>query len=259
MSKIFIGKDFEIDFPRGGCLSIDNKVREVKEWRHPRTFDPLRDSFNPFASLDYRKSCDIVDTFDALFPGGSSTLTREDGLEYIAELLEKKPANFQALSDMIPVPDSKSEPGHRWAYRKVRRILRSPVLRKVLCELPTFSLKRGSVNQARIDWAELGPFDALALGLFLIAEFKGPIVIREFHRYARPMHIALMDENRLFAGVRRLSQLKGDVLDAALLMETIPSKCTFKDAQTLAENEGLRPDHLREKNDYNDFIAWAMA
>lgn len=229
-NKLYIGFS-NIELPRGGCLLIDHQIRDVPEWRHPRTFDPFLNSFNPLADLDYRKSCDIVDIFDALFDkAGATTLTKEAGLEFIADQLDLKPKSFQELADLIPEPDKKSTTGHVWAHSKVRRILRSPVLSKVFCDRPNFSFKRGSVNQARINRAELGPFDALALALFLIAEFPGQLVIPDFGRYARPFHSALIDENRLIAGVRTLSQLKGELHDMALLMEMEGRRCTYKDA-----------------------------
>jgi hypothetical protein len=260
-SKLYIGPDPDIEIPKkGGCLLIDNKVQDIPEWRHPRIFDPLLDnSFNPLADLDYLKKCTIVDIFDALFPRGDTTLTKEMGLEYIADTLDREPKSFRELADLIPLPDKKSLPGHIWAYSKVRRILRSPVLKAVFCNKPNFAFKRGSVNQVRIDWAELGTFDALALGLFAINEFDGPIIIPSFHKYARPFHTSLIERDRLIAGVPTLSQLKGELHDMALLMEMEGRRCTYKDAQSLAERAGLRPDPTREDNPYNRFIDDAMA
>ena len=255
MNKLFVGRNFEIEIPRGGCLLIDTTARAIPDWRRPRIFDPLLNSFNPLANLDYRKSCDIVDIFDALFLRGDTTLTKETGLDYIAELLERRPKSFQELADLIPTPDKKSTTGHQWAYAKVRRILRSPVLSKVFCERPNFSFKRGSVNQARIDRSELGPFDTLALGLFLIAEFPGQIIVPNFGPYARPLHAALIDENRLIAGVRTLSQLKGELHDMALLMEKVGQGCIYDDAQVLAKYEG----HIPGTNAFNAFVDAAMA
>lgn len=258
-----------MDLPKCGCLLIDSKVLEIPDHRHPRIFDPLEDHFNPFVDIDYRKCCDILDTFDAIFDkAGATTLTKEAGLEYIADILfdpehpERSPKNFIELLERIGEPDKKSLPGHIWAYSKVRRILRSPILRDVFCERPNFTFKRGSVNQARIDRAELGPFDANVLGLFLIAQFKGQIVIPHYAPYARPMHISLIEENRLIAGVRTLSQLKErsqELHDIVLTVETIPRQCNYADAVTLAENAGERPDPLRQNNDYDDYINEAMA
>lgn len=240
MNTLHVGFS-NIELPRGGCLLIDSELRDIPEWRRPRTFDPLLNSFNPLAHLDYKKACTIVDIFDALFSRGETTLTKEMGLEFIADLLDQKPASFKAMADMIEEPDKKSPPGHVWAYSKVRRFMRSPVLSKVFCDRPNCTFKRGSVNQARIDRAEIGAFDALALGLFLIAEFPGQIIVPEFGRYARPFHASLIDESRLIAGVRTLSQLKGELHDMALLMEKVGRGCTFDDAQVLAKYEGLIP------------------
>jgi hypothetical protein len=131
-------------------------------------------------------------------------------------------------------------PGHVWAYSKVQRILRSPVLKMVLCSKPNFSLNKRSVVLARIDRSALGRFDALVLGLFLMAEFKGQIVVPHFGFYARPFHADLIEEERLIAGVRALSQINDDALrDQCLLIEEkIGSRTTVADARTLMDYEG---------------------
>jgi hypothetical protein len=254
-NKLYIGEP-DIELPRGGCLLIDGTLWDVPAWRRPRIFDPLDSSFNPLADLDYRKSCDIVDIFDALFARGETTLTKDMGLEFIADLLEHRPKSFEELADLIPEPDKKSSPGHTWAHGKVRRILRSPVLRKVFCERPNFTFKRGSVNQARINRAELGTFDANALGLFLIANFSGQIIVPNFGPYVRPFHSSLIDEQRLIAGVRTLSQLKGELRDAMMLMEKVGQGCTYDDAQELAKYDCKHPPHT---DGYDTFIKSVMA
>jgi hypothetical protein len=158
---------------------MDSYFWDIPAWRRPRTFDPLVNSFNPLEDLDYRKACTVVDIFDAIFSRGETTLTKDMGLDFISDVLDRKPASFAEFADMIEQPDKKSSPGHVWAYSKVRRNLRSPILRDVFCGRPNFTFKRGSVNQARTNRAELGSFDALTLGLFLIAQFSGQIDYRD--------------------------------------------------------------------------------
>jgi len=75
---------------------------------------------------------------------------------------EQAPKDFYDLLEKIGEPDKKDS-GHVWAYNKTRRILRSPVLSKVFTGSITLSLKKGSVNQARIRRNEHVGFDARAL------------------------------------------------------------------------------------------------
>jgi hypothetical protein len=51
-------------------------------------------------------------------------------------------------------------------------LLVSPVLTRVLCQPTNFSFN-SDIILAELDRAELGDFDALVLGLFLMAHFKG--------------------------------------------------------------------------------------
>ncbi|MEY9459712.1 hypothetical protein ABH973_000125 [Bradyrhizobium ottawaense] len=71
MKKVHVG--LEVKLPKGGCLFITDEFLDLPDWRHPRRFDPLHDSFNPLADLDYAKACSIFDIFDALFVGGPAT------------------------------------------------------------------------------------------------------------------------------------------------------------------------------------------
>jgi hypothetical protein len=63
----------------------------------------------------------------------------------------------------------------------IKDILISPVLKRVLCT-PNheFSFNPRSVILARINRVELGKFDALVLGLFLISHFRGEIMVPDF-------------------------------------------------------------------------------
>jgi hypothetical protein len=62
-----------------------------------------------------------------------------------------------------------------------------------------FHVQSQIANLARINHAELGRFDALVLGLLLIAQFKGQLVIPSFGFYGRDAHVNLIEEGRLIA------------------------------------------------------------
>jgi hypothetical protein len=88
-------------------LYIGDDVPELPEWRHPKVFDPREHSINPLEDLDYAKICGIVDLFDAAFAPGDGTLTKDTGLDFIAERLEAKSGS---LEDLIPLPDKSGAP-----------------------------------------------------------------------------------------------------------------------------------------------------
>jgi hypothetical protein len=257
MKRIFIGSKRKIELPKRGYLFIGDEVPDVPQ---ARVFDPTKDSFNLLKALDYRKSCEIVDGFDAAFDRGDGTLTKDTGLDFIAECLEAKP---KTLRQLVPIPDKGASPGHIWAYNKVRRILRSPVLSAALCNQspPAFSFNTRSVILARINRAELGDFDALLLGLFLMAQYKGQLVIPDFGFYARDAHASLLrGDGRIIARVDTLEELPRNLRQNVLLIkDKVASGATYEDAELLAKYAGLRPDPTRDGCDYNVFVREAMA
>lgn len=241
MNKLFVGFDIDVPVPRGGSLLIDREFRDVPDWRHPRRFDPFKDCFNPLADLDYRKACMIVDIYSALFPAGGTTLTKEAGLDYIGELLDKRPTSFAELLQMIGKPDKKNA-GEVWAYTKTRRILRSPVLSKVFNGTVTFSMKKGSVNQARLNPKELVGFDLRALGWFLMAQAPGHIAIPSYRPYVHDMHSNFLEEERMTIGVPTLATLKG-LQEFVPVMQRIPMRCSYDDAVEIAKYDSQHQPH----------------
>ena len=77
----------------------------------------------------------------------------------------------------------------------------SPVLKRMFCGKPNFTFTPRSMIVARVNRAELGDFDALVLGLLLMASYKGQVIVLDFGFYGRDAHISLIRENRLIAGV----------------------------------------------------------
>lgn len=253
MNTLHVGFTRTVRLPTGGWLLIDAPpaIRNVK------VFDPHTHSFNPLSEMTYRKACDIVDIFDALFPRGDGTLTKDTGLDFIAEALEARPASLDRL---IPKPLKNATTGQIWAYSKVRRILRSPVLRRVLANPNNLDFKplnnpRAKIA-ARLDRAELGNFDALVLGLFLMAHYKGQLVVPDFGFYGRDVHESLILEERLVAGVDYLGQLPPKLRQTVLSIgEKIPSGTNYEDAKTLAIDGG----HVPGSGPFDYFINTAMS
>lgn len=160
------------------------------------------------------------------------------------EALDKLPTNF-----------GKADVGPLEALATVDDVLISPVLRRVLCNPTNFSFNPNSKILARIDRAEVGEFDALVLGLLLIAHFKGQIVVPDFGFYGRDGHVSLIREERLIAVVNFLGELPAKLRQAALLIDKkVPSGTTGEDAETLAQYKGLLPRTVA----FNDFVQGAI-
>ncbi len=45
--------------------------------------------------MDYRRACDFVDAIDSIFDRGDSTLTKDTGLDFIAEALDGQPESLE--------------------------------------------------------------------------------------------------------------------------------------------------------------------
>lgn len=253
MNEIYIGTKTQIQFPKNGFLYINDEVPDLPR---ARVFDPTEHSFNPLGGMNYRKLVGLVDLFDTLFSRGENTLTKDTGLDYIAESLGTHTGNFETL---IPPPGKGATTGQVWAYGKVQRLMRSPVIKDMLSKTTNFSFKPGSSILARVNRAELGDFDALAIGQFLMGHFKGHIIVLDGGFYLRNSNISLIRENRLIAGVRFLDELPLQLRKEVLLVENkITAGALYEDAVLLAKHAGLHPDLAREDNRYNRFIAEAM-
>lgn len=250
MNRIYVGTKRTIEIPKGNCLVICDELIPTK--RRVQVFDPTKHHLDLMAGLDYRKACELVDIIGALFPGGDETLTKTTGLDAIAEALDEKPTSLDGL---IPEPDKKASTGQIWAYGKIRRILRSPVLNRMLCSPTNFSFNPRSVILARVNRKELGEFDATAIALFLMMQFKGQLVIEDGGFYLREMHSALIREDRLIAGCNFLDELPPKLRQLALLSEVVACGASYDDAETLA----LRAGKIPKTVEYNDFVSDAMA
>jgi hypothetical protein len=90
--------------------------------------------------------------------------------------------------------------------REPLQAFRRPQNRKVLCGRPNFSFSEGKIV-ARVNRAELGDFDALVLGLLLVNQAQGQLVIPDLGFYGRDFHSRLIREKRLIAGVSYLDEL----------------------------------------------------
>jgi hypothetical protein len=103
---------------------------------------------------------------------------------------------------------------------------------------------------------ELGNFDALVLGLFLMSHFKGQLVIPDFSFYGREAHMRFIREERLIAGLNFLGELSPKLRQGvALIGEKVLSGATAEDAEAVAKYHGLVPT----TNVFKEFVQEAIA
>ena len=243
MNKLYVGFNKTIEPPKRGLFIHD----EVPDISRARIFDPTKHSFNPLKGIDYRKARALADLIYTIYPQGENTLKVREGRWSLLPAL-------QAAKRLDNVDGDEEVRG------VLGDLLQSPVLRQVLCNATNFSFSPNSLILARINRAELGDFDALILGLFLIEQFKGQIIVPDFGFYGRETHVSLIREERLIAGVNFLGELAPRLRNSVLMIEDrLPSGALFDDAVALAQLAGLRPDFSRDENPYNAFIDQAMA
>lgn len=219
---------------------LDDEVRDIPR---ARVFDPLKHSLNPLKDIDYKKAREIADVLYTVYPQGESTLTVRNGKRaLLVSLLQAKRFDQMDATEEV--------------QGMIDDILMSPVLKRVLCNPTNFSFNPNSVILARLNRAELGDFDALVLGFFLMAHFQGSVVVPDGGFYLRDSHINLIRQGRLIAGVNHLSELSPKLRNGVLLItDKEAAGTTMEDADTLAQYAGLS----RSTNGYKDFVTDAMA
>ncbi len=224
-----------------GFLVIDDgPLADAFSKRFPRAkqFDITQHSFNPMRGMDYRRARDFA---AALFPD-KDLMTYDKGRRALTRLLLTGPTT---LSD-LPDPSTVKNPWEIEALERVQDLLLSPVVSQVLCRPTNFSFK-GSVI-VRLDRAQLAEDDARILGSLLIGQSKGQIVLEDFGFYGRPLHMSLIRQNRLTAGVRYLDELALPLRQAVLTIgDKHFLKLLPKDAEELigyTDNPSGNPKNL---------------
>jgi hypothetical protein len=234
-------------------LIDDGPIADAFLARFPkaRLFDPTEHSFNPLAGMDYKRARDFAEILYTASPGGQGTLTVRNGRRALVRLLL---AGSRQLSD-LPKMDEAEDDAVREALGMVEDLLVSPVLTKCLTSTPTFRFGEGT-TVARLDRAVLGDFDAVVLATLLIGQHRGQIVVPDFGAYGRPMHVSLLRQNRLTAGLNFLEEVPRELRQALL---TIPDKhgqgCTAEDALELAK---YLCAYLPGQNEHTDFLQRTM-
>lgn len=239
MNQLFVGFNKTVPPTRGLFISD-----EVPDLPRARIFDPTRHSFNPLEDMDYRKARALADVLYTAYPQGENTLTVRNGKRGLLKALR----SAKRLDNVT---------GDEEVTGMIADLLQSPLLKSALCSTSNqFSFKPNSQILARLNRAEIGDFDALVLGLFLIGHFKGQVTVPDFGFYGRETHMSLIRENRLVAGVNFLGELSPKLRNSVLLIEEKhASGATFEDAQTLADFARIP----RGTNAFNAYVDEVMA
>src|SRR4051794_14195679 len=130
---------------------------------------------SPCSGLDYKRARQIAGVLYTISPQGENTLTVRNGKQALLKAL-------LTADRLDEIPEVSYRQRLKMDDEEVTGmlgdILLSPVLRQVLCSThKQFFFNPTSVIVARLNRAELGDFDALVLGLLLMAQFKGQIVV----------------------------------------------------------------------------------
>jgi hypothetical protein len=141
-------------------------------------FDPAGHRFNPLKGIQYKRGRELAELLYTIAPQGENTVTvRKRAL--LAALLKAK------RLDQIDADEEVNG-------MMMGDLLASPILKRILCNPTNFSFNPNSFILAKVNRVELGEFDALVLGLLLMAHFKGQIVVPDFGFYGREAHIGLI-------------------------------------------------------------------
>lgn len=242
VNKLVLGKHKIIEPPSRGLFISD----EVPDHPRARVFDPTKHSFNPLKGIDYKTARALANVLYTVYPQGENTLTVRSG-------------KWDLLPALMTAGRLDKVEGKEEVTGVLNDLLQSPVLKSVLLKPTNFSFNPNSLIFARLNRAELGDFDALVLGLFLIGHFKGQLCVPDGGFYLKDSHTNLIREERLIVGLNFLDEVSPKLHNALLLMEDIePCGTLYDDAVTLAKRAGLRPDYTKDDNPYNNFIDRAM-
>jgi hypothetical protein len=249
MNRLYVGFSKNVELPKGGCLFLGDEVPEV---RRARVFDPTKDCFNLLKNINHKKARGIAEVLYTISPQGDNTLTVRNGKRELRNAILRAKRFDEIAGDPAIPKEAKEE-----VRGMMDDILVSPVLKHMLCSTGNqFSFKPNSVILARVNREEIGEFDALVVGLLLMAQYKGQVVVPDFGFYGRDAHASLIREGRLIAGLNTLQELNPKLRQSVLLIkDKVASGTTVEDAEVLASYAGL----ARTTNGFHDFVSDAIA
>lgn len=212
MNQLHVGFSKHIELPKGSFLLIDDEVPA-----HPKAkiFDPLHHSFNPLRDIDKKKARELADALYTASPQGENTRTVRNGHRCSCSRARRL-AEATRL-DNVPV-HSPIKGVAEEVEGMLDELLFTDVMRNVVCSDYEFAFTgKNKKVFARLNRAELGDTDCLILGLFLLAHYRGRIVLPDAGFYLRDCHVSLIREERLIAGCNFLGELPTKLRQAVLL------------------------------------------
>lgn len=243
MNQLYVGFSKQVPLPKGGFLLIDDEVPKIKQWRNPRYFDVDKHSFNPLQGIDETRARELAELLYTIYPQGQNTLTVRNGRWDLAPALK----NAKRL-DLVE--------GKEEVQGLMGDVLFSPLLRKVLCSSVNFTFNPNVPNLVRLNRAEIGEFNALVIGLFMLSEFDGQCIVPDGGFYLRDVHTRLIREERLVAGLYNFDELPDKLRKSAWqIADKVFSRASAKDAEEEATLLGL----IKGTNARNEFVAGAVA
>ena len=253
---------------RGGFIFIHHTVPEDPKQFRARVFDPAIHTFNPLSDMSVAKARQITHAAYIVASEGKETLTVRGGKRALTRLLAK--GIFTRLDDVERWlwkktfdEDDKISPEQIEVRDTLSDMLLSPDLKRVLCSRANFPFSKNHRIFAKLDPAELGDDECLLLGLLLMSHFKGLVIVPDLGRYGRDVHQNLISQDRLWAGVNFLDELKRKApeLRSAVLSikEKVGRGALYNDAVEVAHLTGLRPNPHKDDNEFNRQIEeWMM-
>ena len=220
---------------------------------------------------------DLCAFFDALFPAGAQTLTRQYGTYVLANvltiLLDSNGVSFLSVLEFLRDKTFRQQCLERsqnpialrnWAAieewdstlrkqafanveTKVGTLLLSPVMRRTLQDRPTFHLRKTPIFIANLSRQKLGDSAARLLGTLLISRAATPLYINDFGFFASDHLTSLFSSGGYTVTLRSLSELSKTTSQAVLRFEDkYAFSLTPDDAETLQPyiSGVLNPDVL---------------
>lgn len=228
---------------------------------------------------------DLCAFFDALFPAGTQTLTRQYGNYVLANvltiLLDTRDASFLSVLEFLsdssyrqqciehcrnPIAVRNWRAIEQWdkaqakqafanVETKVGTLLLSPVLSRTLQDKPTFSLTKTPILIADLSRKRLGDSAARLLGTLLISRAQTPVYIHDFGFFASDYLASLFSYGGYTVTLGSLSDVPRGVSHTILgFEEKYAFSLTPEDAKTVQPyiNGVQNPTMLIDQGD--DFL-----
>lgn len=204
--------------------------------------DLTRHHYNPLKGIDYRRARELSQILYAAYPQGEDTLTVRNGRRALTKLL-------LAAKRLDAIARNPRDPYISEATATIDDLLLSPILSAFLSSAANFPVN-GTIL-ANLDRSSLPEVDAFIVGNVLSTAYAGQVVVPDLGFYACALHLTLIRQERLIAGLNFLDEVPPALSNRLLLVsDKRAAHCTARDAEMLASYRGLIPG----TNAHTDFV-----